>query len=1123
MKKNRSYPFLLLLSYFKYYVLLSFFYIYPMTTLASTFNEPINEDNWQSFLDTQSDKINIAKDGQNISAIYINPIKPEDLFKKKLYTYSLMQAKEIYITNNSHEPNNQTFAIQLVPQLNLGDEQQIDTTLNHVEVILPNNTKINSYAQQGQAIGIQAGLSFQFYRSKEIEANIGFGQLLTLGTNNQLSVKNQQGKATALDIFTLVQFNENLPDTQPAIIYSDISTDNVIMIGEKSRITADAFAQATGININNQIDTLKSIPVMNRTMHHPAASNLVIGNNAIIRATSIANDAIAIQSKTLLNYKESTSILSSPFPRLQNIRQKSILHIGENTQIEANAIQGSAAGIAFGNAQMYYGNDIAGLDFSISKNSYLSQITTQQNVKINVDAKQQAIGILLIDDFNNKESISDRFGDQVSSEVILELGEKNQIDVRTLQQTSYAVQLINKSYILPKTSEYEYQGTSSISAKIGESNQLVSQSEHGKSYGLYINNEATLIPIDALEMKRLAIINTTLANNVAITSRGYQQAYGVYMNIENYQLVPENQYRLATTLNLEGDLDVYSFATDNKETYAFYLRGHNTTLVSNNPGRYRFIGQIVANDNALIDLHATSDSTMLSDLIANHATIKMTMAENAHLIGSANYNAHSLLNLSLRDQATWLMTRDSALSLLDIQDQVNIYLSQHHVGYNTSSQSNIFNKLTVNSLNGRGNIWMNADLDNANKDLSAIDETTTFKDFLYVTEHLNGNYVITMPNQANYQGDADNIVLIRSDDIASDGTFLMANGAEFGGYIYNLKKITRSASECHNNRGCHYWALSSHKKPSTTVRATVNSINAGYLLTYAETQTNLQRFGQLHNNKHYQGDIWFHSFAGGINAFDASPMLEESRLKYRGFQLGADKQVHQTNNVQYIGTLAGLSTADLYYKLGEGSLRNWHFGFYDTLLFNNQIYIDILTKYTQMTHHYQVDDSLGNKVNGKVHTRGVVGAMSIGKQIHFYDYTSIARIDGFYFEPQAQFNIAYNDPSSYRASNGLKIAVDDYLSTLGKLSITLGYHKENRVTPTYGYITFSYLNEMSAKTDFTFNDRRHRQKFTGTWYILAIGMHTEIYKRNTLYIDLQRSEGNRFNHHQINAGYRLRF
>lgn len=1124
MKKIVSCYMLSLKKYYKFYFIAIIpFYLSSTFSFATPFTDIITDENWQQFINSHSDKINLDYEIDQLSAITLAPLTQEDLFKQKTYSYLFDQLKEIYINNPSVSQTSQTIAIQLRPSLELGDQKQTDKTISDVKLNLANNTKIDINAQQGQAIGIQAKLNFQFLRSKEVEEDIKLNQLVEVGDNNQLSIINKHGSALAWDISNNIEFNENMPDTQPAIIYKDIAAQSEIIIGKNNQINITSFDNATAIKMLNQINTIKSIPVMNRNMHHIESSTLLLGDHNIINVASNTGDAIAIDGQAILNYEELTSILSAPFPKLQNIEQTSTVDIGSSTMINVDASQGNAIGITLKNSQNYTGQDIAGLDFSISNNQFLSQITTQQDVTISTNAAKQAIGLLLTDQFDNQNSVSDRFGDKISSEVKLKLGERNRIYTNAVEFESCAVKLINQSHILPKESDDEYQGTSQVSAEIGKDSQLISQSEQGKSYGLFINNKATLEPAKVAEIKRYATLNATLADNVAISSTGAQQAYGIYIDVNDNatQLNPNSQQQLATSLHLLGDLDIYSFSSTPNEAYAAYLEGKGSTLSSDNPGRYRFTGRLVAKDQAVIALNAKADSLMISNLMADNAFINLSMTENSRLVGSSQLDINSIINLVLDHHADWFITDDSFLSSLTLNDQTNVYLSKNKAIYDDPTLPARFNKLIVDSLSGNGNLWMNADLSNADKNITNIDESTMFKDFLYITSQLNGNYIITIPNQANYQGDASNIVLIRSDDINSTGNFSMADNIEIGGYIYKLKKISQSAAQCHNSQGCNYWALSGTKKPSTTVRATVNSINAGYLLTYAETQTSLQRLGQLRNTKKYQGDIWVHSFSGGMNAFDAYPMLDQTHLTYRGFQLGTDKQFHPLNKVNYAGILMGLSTANLSYRLGDGSLRNWHVGLYDTLIFDNMFYIDFLAKYTRMTHHYKIKDSLGKNVTGKAHTQGMVSALSVGMQIPVYDY--LPHIEGFYIEPQAQLSVAYNGSSSYRASNGLQISVDDYTSTLGKLSTTLGYHKENSLTPMNGYITLAYLNEMSAKTDFNFNNRRHTQKFTGTWYTLAIGMNTEIRKQHALYIDMERSEGNRFNDHKINAGYRFSF
>ncbi len=97
---------------------------------------------------------------------------------------------------------------------------------------------------------------------------------------------------------------------------------------------------------------------------------------------------------------------------------------------------------------------------------------------------------------------------------------------------------------------------------------------------------------------------------------------------------------------------------------------------------------------------------------------------------------------------------------------------------------------------------------------------------------------------------------------------------------------------------------------TTSANGGANFLNTGYLLNYAETQTLLQRMGDVRQGK----------TDGNVSGF---------RMNYSGYQFGVDKRLSAELPV-YLGLFMGSTTGSPHYQSGEGTTRSDHFGIYNT-------------------------------------------------------------------------------------------------------------------------------------------------------------------------------------------------
>ena len=264
-------------------------------------------------------------------------------------------------------------------------------------------------------------------------------------------------------------------------------------------------------------------------------------------------------------------------------------------------------------------------------------------------------------------------------------------------------------------------------------------------------------------------------------------------------------------------------------------------IVSNGGGKTNLSGDIVidaSSDVAIITDSATSwtkgtgKMAIKGSLIAqNNGLIDLIMTAGSSLAGAVNSETGTG-NLNMTGTA-WEMTDDSSVT--------NLALANSTVTFNTAldkvADATTFGKLNVTNLSGTDGVFsLRTNLEDLQGDLVSITGTSS------------GNHGLFINNQAGATVDpTQELIVVETAD--GNANFALKNNVEAGGYQYGLKADG-------NN-----WALYSTGKATSTTDASVNIFSGGYLLNYAETQSLLQRMGDLRQSEDSSG-VWARAYGG---------------------------------------------------------------------------------------------------------------------------------------------------------------------------------------------------------------------------------------------------------------------
>ena len=534
--------------------------------------------------------------------------------------------------------------------------------------------------------------------------------------------------------------------------------------------------------------------------------------------------------------------------------------------------------------------------------------------------------------------------------------------------------------------------------------------------------------------------------------------------------------------------------------------------------------------------------------------INLDLTDGSMLLSSLdNDNGAGEINLGLSgSHSQWKMTGSSNINSLELSDDAKVSFGYDYATPDavTSLNGNNAMVLETDSLKGNNGVFkmraaIGKNIDNdllkitglqqakGNHKIAVIDAktgsaTVTGKEKIKLVETNGGDAKFSLSSSAVDIGGYEFNTLDEFDNSNPDGKdWILSASSNSDG---NQGGETSGGSDSNNDNGSAGDSGSGMKpkpKPDSkpnltnTAKNAANILNSNYLMSYVETQTLLQRMGQIRTDDTASGKVWGRIYTGKLNSFNDN-RLSGFDMDYYGLQMGLDRKLNYDKVNLYYGLMGGLSRGEVDHNVGDGSTKSYSLGLYGTLQSQNGFYLDGLVKYMHMTNKFNTLTGGGYRVNGDGHTNGFSLGAEMGKRIRL---TSAGEAEqGWYLEPQAQLTFSHQNGATINATNGLRTRLGSYNSLIGRASLILGYTIQNNKNPVDIYFKTGYLREFDGKTSYTFNRvAKEKYNFGGNWWDNGIGINVRLNGKHHIYGDMVYSAGNKFNQKQINAGYRYNF
>lgn len=490
------------------------------------------------------------------------------------------------------------------------------------------------------------------------------------------------------------------------------------------------------------------------------------------------------------------------------------------------------------------------------------------------------------------------------------------------------------------------------------------------------------------------------------------------------------------------------------------------------------------------------------------------------------------------NEATWDVVGQSWLTTLDGKD--GVVDMRNTVG----DESRTSHAVHIGELNGSHTFVMDLDTNHTDSDMLYIKEMGANSG----TQTLWINSIDGLENLG--ENDTLRFATVKSGDIqfegqykfgdygeAKNGIMLMDNGVLDTAYKiyreeYDSAKVEENTgynggdtfdevkpgnSYVEDNYAEYNWYLAkdtSYDQTSDAGKTIINMSRANYKNAIYMDRLN-KRMGEMRyvNGEEEQG-LWVrlrHDRIGQSGDFRSMNTM---------YEVGYDVKQPTDNGEHRIGMAIDYMRGSTTYDdiMGKGETKRYGLWLYDTWLGEKGHYVDYVAKWGHLSNDFDITaKTTGEKINGDYSNNVFSVSAEYGKKN--------AMGNNWYFEPQAQLQLARVTGADYVTTQGSKVNVDGINSLIGRAGFRIGRDMDENSTV---YLKADLLHEFMGDQTVTAADATGtlREEFEnkGTWYDVGFGFAAKMSKNSYAFMDFEKSFGNDNDEtYQINAGMQWTF
>ena len=233
-----------------------------------------------------------------------------------------------------------------------------------------------------------------------------------------------------------------------------------------------------------------------------------------------------------------------------------------------------------------------------------------------------------------------------------------------------------------------------------------------------------------------------------------------------------------------------------------------------------------------------------------------------------------------------------------------------------------------------------------------------------------------------------------------------------------------------------------------------------------------RRVGEIRDSSESIDGVW-----ARVNNGQARYGNQDVKNNYTSVQVGYDRQVSPG---VWVGGALSYTDGDNDFRYGDGETDLYAFSLYNSWLFDNGIYLDLVSKIGRMKNSFDIQyDAVDS--SGDYHTN----AVSLSAELGWRYYAT----ESLFVEPQAEMWYGHVFDADYRTSTGIDVDNKSVDSLVGRLGLKLGFDFPDELGSFF--VKASVLHDWEGDADFTFRkgdiERSLTESLGGTWYEYGLG------------------------------------
>lgn len=253
---------------------------------------------------------------------------------------------------------------------------------------------------------------------------------------------------------------------------------------------------------------------------------------------------------------------------------------------------------------------------------------------------------------------------------------------------------------------------------------------------------------------------------------------------------------------------------------------------------------------------------------------------------------------------------------------------------------------------------------------------------------------------------------------------------------------------------------------------------------------------------------------------DRIGMDGEFRSQNTMYELGYDVKQECDNGERRLGFAVDYMDGSTSYSdiIGKGETKRYGLWLYDTWLGDKGHYADYVLKWGHLQNDFDIKSKTRfEDISGDYSNNVFSVSAEYGKKNDMGN--------NWYFEPQAQLQLARVTGAEYESTQNTKVSVDGINSLIGRAGFRLGRDlNENSTVYVKADLLHEFLGDQTITATDTTGTFRETFENKGTWYDVGFGFATAVGKNSYAFMDFEKSFGNDNDEtYQINAGVQWTF